>query len=80
MSTGGVVPLGDKSSVGPTVVTFSSAEPRYIQNSLNRLFTLTVRSHNTARDPRADCRYTTSSNGNIFRVTGHLCGEFTGPR
>ena len=20
-----------------------------------------------------------SSNGNIFRVTGHLCGEFTGP-
>ena len=22
----------------------------------------------------------TSSNGNIFRVTCHLCGEFTGPR
>ena len=22
----------------------------------------------------------TSSNGNIFRVTGHLCDEFTGPR
>ena len=22
----------------------------------------------------------TSSNGNLFRVTGHLCGEFTGPR
>ena len=22
----------------------------------------------------------TSSNGNIFRVTGHQCGEFTGPR
>ena len=22
----------------------------------------------------------TSSNGNIFRVTGHLCGEFTGPK
>ena len=21
----------------------------------------------------------TTSNGNIFRVTGHLCGEFTGP-
>ena len=21
----------------------------------------------------------TSSNGNIFRVTGHLCGEFTDP-
>ena len=25
-------------------------------------------------------RMMTSSNGNIFRVTGHLCGEFTGPR
>ena len=22
----------------------------------------------------------TSSNGNIFHVTGHLCGELTGPR
>ena len=22
----------------------------------------------------------TSSNGNIFRVTGYLCGKFTGPR
>ena len=22
----------------------------------------------------------TSSNGNMFRVTGHLCGKFTGPR
>ena len=22
----------------------------------------------------------TSSKGNIFRVTGHVCGEFTGPR
>ena len=26
------------------------------------------------------CPMMTSSNGNIFRVTGHLCGEFTGPR
>ena len=25
-----------------------------------------------------DCMMT-SSNGNVFRVTGHLCGEFTGP-
>ena len=24
--------------------------------------------------------FMTSSNGNIFHVTGHLCGEFTGPR
>ena len=26
------------------------------------------------------CNMMTSSNGNFFRVTGHLCGEFTGPR
>ena len=26
------------------------------------------------------CDMMTSSNGNIFRITGHLCGEFTGPR
>ena len=26
------------------------------------------------------CLMMTSSNGNIFRVTGHLCGKFTGPR
>ena len=26
------------------------------------------------------CFMVTSSNGNIFRVTGPLCGEFTGPR
>ena len=26
------------------------------------------------------CNMMTSSNGNIFRVTGHLCGEFTGDR
>ena len=29
---------------------------------------------------RTLCNMMTSSNGNIFRVTGHLCGEFTGPR
>ena len=26
------------------------------------------------------CAMMTLSNGNIFRVTGHLCGEFTGDR
>ena len=30
--------------------------------------------------PTPQCATMTSSNGNIFRVTGHLCGEFTGPR
>ena len=29
---------------------------------------------------RPNIHMMTSSNGNIFRVTGHLCGEFTGPR
>ena len=35
------------------------------------------------RDPgarKANLNMMTSSNGKIFRVTGHLCGEFTGPR
>ena len=33
-------------------------------------------------DTQAHCRHSmmTSSNGNTFRVTGHLCGEFTGSR
>ena len=30
--------------------------------------------------PDLDWFMMTSSNGNIFRVTGHLCGEFTGDR
>ena len=29
---------------------------------------------------QSDDTMMTSSNGNIFRVTGHLCGEFTGHR
>ena len=29
---------------------------------------------------RSQYRMMTSSNGNMFRVTGHLCGEFTGHR
>ena len=30
--------------------------------------------------PHASCVMMTSSNGSIFRVTGHLCGEFAGDR
>ena len=53
-------------------------------------FVLTDPSRSTRTNGR--CRYhvyhsresvgnmMTSSNGNIFRVTGHLCGEFTSPR
>ena len=33
-----------------------------------------------ARKTPPDFSMMTSSNGNIFRVTVHLCGEFTGPR
>ena len=29
---------------------------------------------------KIQCNMMTSSNGSIFRLTGHLCGEFTGPR
>ena len=32
------------------------------------------------KDKVALCTMMTSSNGNIIRVTGHLCGEFTGDR
>ena len=32
------------------------------------------------RDEKSHAFMMTSSNGNIFRVTGHLYGEFTGPR
>ena len=35
---------------------------------------------NAANDEISSTCMMTSSNGNIFRVTGHLCGEFTGPR
>ena len=30
--------------------------------------------------PKLNGGMMTSSNADIFRVTGHLCGEFTGPR
>ena len=32
------------------------------------------------KDPGKLWNMMTSSNGNIFRITGHLCGVFTGPR
>ena len=34
----------------------------------------------TSYGPWCDIAMMTSSNGNIFRYTGHLCGEFTVPR
>ena len=40
----------------------------------SRMLVLTLRGPDTQK-----CTMMTSSNGNIFRVTGHLCREFTGP-
>ena len=34
----------------------------------------------TSDAKKATCGIVTSSNGSIFRVTVHLCAEFTGPR
>ena len=42
--------------------------PYFMQNSRSKY------------NPRKQLHMMTSSNGNIFRVTGHLCGEFTGHR
>ena len=36
--------------------------------------------HHPANIEHHRCDMVTSSNGNLFRVTGHLCGEFTGHR
>ena len=58
----------------------------YISKYTSQLRWLIVRptpsgccAHTTVRCVQAKYVMMTSSNGNIFRVTGHLCGEFTGP-
>ena len=45
--------------------TFENSAPRHMYDNLCHAMLL--------------CHMMTSSNGNIFRVTGPLCGEFTGP-
>ena len=47
--------------------------------SLDVVFTLSIACARMERDCSRCNNMMTSSNGNIFRVTGHLCGEFTGP-
>ena len=42
------------------------------------LYNLTYINRSTSERTKQLCFMMTSSNGNIFRVTGHLCGEFTG--
>ena len=56
----------------------SSPTRRTIRHSWYQL--LTCRSLVTFLVPPVFCGMLMSWNGNIFRVTGHLCGEFTGPR
>ena len=48
---------------------------RYGNYLINAKWTFTE----VENDPSEPLRMMTSSNGNIFRVTGPLCGEFTGP-
>ena len=55
---------------------------RWLDCLFNSLFRLTAKeAPKLSRHVSMSCRYhmMTSSNGNIFRVTGPLCGEFTGP-
>ena len=60
----------------------SSAKFRQICLSLNVLIAgaVYILNANLVIIVPADAYMMTSSNGNIFRVTGHLCGEFTGLR
>ena len=55
----------------------SPAAPHYIELKLDRNTTLNERSVK-ALGATIDYRMMTSSNENIFRVTGPFCGEFTG--
>ena len=48
-----------------------------IQDKIDKIFNVDVTVFNVTVSTHA---MMTSSNGNIFRVTGHLCGEFTGLR
>ena len=58
-----------------------ATEPSGLWNQRSRLIRLATCSRMTnKRMYRYRACMMTSSNGNIFRVTGHLCGEFTGPR
>ena len=45
----------------------------------NRMVTCGIHSQRSTYAERVSMFMMTSSNGNIFRVTGPLCGEFTGP-
>ena len=52
-----------------------------IRQEINRKFLSTIPNvHTNCQLKTLIKNMMTSSNGNIFRVTGHLCGGFTGPR
>ena len=53
--------------------------PHWIMSYINCVLVATLK-YRLNRENVASVIMMTSSNGNIFRATGHLCGEFTGPR
>ena len=67
--------LSIKNVYAPIVVITLSFSSNHTTNLLVMIYQLVEFVINQVR-----LRMMTSSNGNIFRVTGHLCGEFTGPR
>ena len=50
-----------------------------VMRSFNVYFSTTCIMNKPSNEQSSCWFMMTSSNGNIFRVTGHLCGEFTGP-
>ena len=70
---------GDFKLLYHTVNIFWDSGGRWIELEVNQCVT-TQRHGPVYFDGRSEYFMMTSSNGNIFRVTGHLCGKFTGPR
>ena len=71
--------------VFPEIRYFNSMAPRSNFKSviIKLIFRIDILNNSyeiTLSLPLSEYSMMTSSNGNIFRVTGHLCGEFTGPR
>ena len=52
----------------------------YEYHYVARIFCMFIHGTSPTRALSADGLMMTSLNGNLFRVTGHLCGEFTGHR
>ena len=69
------LPLGNASFVNVGIQTYNYEQAVvHTTNRQTMLFASPPNLYGTGKSMM------TSSNGNIFRVTGHLCGEFTGHR